>query len=178
MCLLPTTLLPEQERLLKPMSTGGLLGRLVISFFSGPRLEIFLWRPGGETNMGITLSWPWGEGHSRTVQDSGTVRTLGLSQCQTVTLSHYHALILSHSHTLIMSQCHIVTFIVQINDCPRLSKQSISILTLLNFVEPWQPAVTAVLDHNTRKRLVSPKYQVFSSRNWIHLLSFPKAKHN
>ena len=27
------------------MSTGGLFGRLVISFFSGPRFEIFLWRP-------------------------------------------------------------------------------------------------------------------------------------
>ena len=36
---------PEYERLLNSMSTGGLFGRLVISFFSGPRFEIFLWRP-------------------------------------------------------------------------------------------------------------------------------------
>ena len=41
--------------------------------------------------------------------------------------------------------------LVQIPDCPRHSHESNSILTLLKYVQPWKPAVTPILVHNTRK---------------------------
>ena len=48
--------------------------------------------------------------------------------------------------------------LVQITDCPRHSNQANCILTLLNYVQPWQPAVTAILVHKTRKQgLLVPK---------------------
>ena len=54
----------------------------------------------------------------------------------------------------------------QITDHPRHLNQPNSILTLLIYVQAWQPSVTQTLVHNTRKQsLLLPFIRFLSSRN-------------